>query len=190
MRNFMRRTVLALTINLMFAISVNAQTISGHVVGVSDGDTIKVLTGNHELTVVRLEGIDCPEKKQAFGKRAKEFTSSLVFDRDVMLDSRGHDRYGRTIAEVRLSDGTSVNYALVKNGLAWWYQKYSKDAKLAGLEQGARRQHLGLWSDASPEAPWDFRHHRRAVSSGNRYENTPYTVYSRIGHGTDQTLHD
>ncbi|HEY9789274.1 MAG TPA: thermonuclease family protein, partial [Candidatus Obscuribacterales bacterium] len=122
-----------------------------------DGDTIKVLAPDKHLLILRLQGIDCPEKKQAFGMRAKQFTSGLVFNNDVVVEPMGRDRYGRTIADVRLKDGTSVNYALVKNGYAWWYRKYSNDPRLANFEEQARKGHLGLWSAPRAEAPWDFR---------------------------------
>ena len=61
-----------------------AADFTGRVVGISDGDTISALhDGRAEK--IRLNGIDCPEKRQAFGQRAKEFTSKLVFGRDVTV---------------------------------------------------------------------------------------------------------
>jgi micrococcal nuclease len=154
----MNKFSLAVLLSLVLEGAANASTFTAHVVSVTDGDTIKVLTSENRLETIRLNGIDCPEKKQAFGVSAKEFTSRLVLGRDVVLDEHGHDRYGRIIGDVLLRDGTSVNYALVQNGYAWWYRKYSHDVQLARLEQQARQEHLGLWSDPQAEAPWDFRH--------------------------------
>src|SRR5256886_10073124 len=74
---------------------------TGKVVGVSDGDTISVMH-NGKAERIRLSGIDCPEKGQAFGQRAKQFTSALVFGKDVTVQVLGHDKYGRTIGEVTL----------------------------------------------------------------------------------------
>jgi len=51
---------------------------TGQVVGIVDGDTIDVLH-NGKTERVRLYGIDCPEKKQPYGKKAKWFTSDLAF---------------------------------------------------------------------------------------------------------------
>ena len=72
-----------------------------------------------------LNGIDCPEKGQAYGKRAKQAASELAFGKEVTLQTYGHDKYGRTIADVLLSDGTNVNHTLVKDGWCWWYRKYA-----------------------------------------------------------------
>jgi hypothetical protein len=58
-------------------------TVEGRVVGVSDGDTITVLDRGNVQHKIRLSGIDAPEKGQAFGERAKENLSKLVFDRYV-----------------------------------------------------------------------------------------------------------
>lgn len=85
--------------------------------GVSGGDTIRVLRDEHEIKI-RLHGIDCPESRQAFGTRAKQFTSELVFGKDVRIRVRDLDRYGRTVAEVLLDDGRSLNRELVRAGLA------------------------------------------------------------------------
>ena len=85
----------------------------GQVVSVLDGDTIEVLNGHHAERI-RLSGIDCPEKGQAYGKRAKQAASELVFGKEVTLQTHGYDKYKRTLADVLLPDGTNVNQALVK----------------------------------------------------------------------------
>lgn len=138
-----------------------AEEIYGKVVGVSDGDTITVLSNNTPYKI-RLSGIDCPEKSQAFGQQAKAFTSSLAFNQDVKIVSAGHDRYRRTIGEVFLSDGRNLNDLLLENGYAWWYQKYSHDEYRHELQDSARKSKLGLWNNLDSEAPWDYRkmHHR------------------------------
>jgi len=82
---------------------------------VLDGDTIEVLH-NNRAERIRLNGIDRPEKGQAYGKRAKQAASELVFGKQVTLQTHGLDKYGRTIADVLLPDGTNVNHELVKDG--------------------------------------------------------------------------
>ena len=94
---------------------VLAADFSGQVVSILDGDTLAVLH-NHHVERIRLSGIDCPEKGQAYGKRAKQAASELVFGKEVMLQTHGKDKYGRTLADVILADGTNVNQMLVKNG--------------------------------------------------------------------------
>src|SRR5437016_4275215 len=112
--------------SLLILPGVTFADFSGRVVGVSDGDTIKVMHDG-KAEKVRLHGIDCPEKGQAYGTRAKQVTSTLTFGKDVRVQTYGHDKYGRTVGEVILSDGRSLNYELVRVGLAWWYQKYAPD---------------------------------------------------------------
>ncbi len=104
------------------------------VVGVTDGDTITVLH-NGKGERIRLHGIDCPEKRQAFGNRAKQFTSNLVFAKTVTVQVLDRDRYGRTVGVVLLPDGRSLNHELVKAGLAWMYRRYTNDQSLSDLEE-------------------------------------------------------
>jgi endonuclease YncB( thermonuclease family) len=132
----------------------------GPVTDVLDGDTIEVLHNTHPERV-RLSGIACPEKGQAFGSRAKEAASALVFGRDVRLETDGQDKYGRTLADVRLRDGTNVNHELVKDGWCWWYRKYAPgDTTLQLLESDAREAKRGLWADPHPVPPWEWRKRR------------------------------
>ena len=111
---------------LCLARPATAADFNGQVVSVLDGDTIEVLHNTHPERV-RLSGIDCPEKGQAFGNRAKQATSALVFGRDVILKAHGQDKYGRTLADVILLDGTHVNHTLVKDGWCWWYRDIGRE---------------------------------------------------------------
>ncbi len=132
------------------------EQFNGQVVGVSDGDTISVMRDGREQRV-RLAEIDCPELHQAFGRRAKQFTSQQAFGRSVTVRVRDRDRYGRVVGEVILPDGRSLDRELVRNGLAWWYRAYSRDASIGRLEDQARAEHAGLWADAHPQPPWEWR---------------------------------
>ncbi|WP_246850346.1 thermonuclease family protein [Rufibacter roseolus] len=138
------------------------------VIGIKDGDTVELLKDGKSLTV-RLQGVDCPEKKQDFGTRARQFTSDLVFGKFVQLEVENVDRYGRTVGTIILPDGLSLNQELVRNGFAWHYTAYSKDQELARLETEARAEKRGLWAGPSPQAPWEYRQSRRGKSatSGN-----------------------
>lgn len=126
------------------------------VVAVSDGDTIKVILDGVE-TRVRLASIDAPERSQGYGQIAKEFTSSKCFGLTVTLRITDTDKYGRKVAFVTLPDGTTLNRELVRAGLAWHYKRYSTDASLDDLQAEAKAAGRGLWADANPVAPWDFR---------------------------------
>ena len=145
---------LVLTINLV-SILAHAEFV-GKVVGVIYGDSIRVM---HEgkAEQIRLLGIDCPEKRQPFGARAKEYTSELAFGQDVTVYGERRDRYGRLLAEVRLPDGRSLSQEILKAGLAWWFRKYSNDLRLGELERQARVAKNGLWVEPHPVPPWRWR---------------------------------
>lgn len=137
--------------------AVTISAYQGDVVGVVDGDIVEVLSNQHPERI-RLNGIDCPEKGQAFGKRAKQAASALVFGKNVRLQTHGKDRDGRTLADVFLHDGTNVNHTLVKDGWCWWNQKHApEDETLKRLEQDAREAKKGLWKEPHPVPPWLYR---------------------------------
>ena len=134
---------------------------SGQVVSVLDGDTIEVLHNQHPERI-RLSAVDCPEKGQAFGKRAKQAASALAFGKEVTVQTHGHDKYKRTIGEVILPDGMNLNQELVKQGWCWWYRQYApRDTVLERLESGAREARKGLWVDPQPVTPWEWRKSRK-----------------------------
>lgn len=146
---------------LLFSVAP-AFSFTGEVVSVLDGDTIEVLH-NGKAQRIRLIGIDCPEKGQAFGQRAKKATSDLAFGHTVTVRPIDKDRYGRTVATVVLQDGNILNHGLVKNGWCWWYRKYAPgDAVLEELENEARETRKGLWVDSDPVPPWEWRKVKRS----------------------------
>ncbi|RNI25655.1 thermonuclease family protein [Rufibacter latericius] len=157
------------------------------VIGIKDGDTVELLKDGKPLTV-RLQGVDCPEKNQDFGTRARQFTSDLVFGKYVELVVENVDRYGRTVGEIILPDGRNLNQELVKNGFAWHYTAYSKDQELARLEAEARAEKRGLWEGPSPQAPWEFRQSRRgkgaaSANTASTKTKTPKTKATAIAKG-------
>jgi endonuclease YncB( thermonuclease family) len=134
----------------------SAADFEGKVISVLDGDTIEVLH-DKKPERIRLYGIDCPEKGQPFGQKAKQATSALLFGKDVKIESHGTDKHRRTLGT--LFDGNlNVNQQLVKDGWCWWFSKYvPKDAVLKQLEQEAKDAKKGLWADSDPVPPWLYR---------------------------------
>lgn len=107
---------------------------------------------------IRLAGIDCPERMQPFSTKAKQATSTLSFGKEVTVEPDTKDRYGRTVALVRLPDGVQLNEELVRQGMCWWYRKYAPhDGRLRDLEDTARAEKRGLWIEGNPVPPWEFR---------------------------------
>jgi len=160
------RSVLA-TLLLALACNANAETITGRVVGVADGDTITVLDARKVQHKIRLAGIDAPEKKQPFGNRSKESLSQLAFGKTVDVETSKRDRYGRQIGKV-LVNGQDVNLLQVERGMAWFYRQYQReqspnDRRLyEAAEDAAKANKRGLWQDSAPVAPWEFRRPNRS----------------------------
>jgi len=153
------KSIICCVVMLWFAGSAFATDFQAKVIHIADGDTITVLNDINEQIKIRLNGIDCPEKAQAYGNKAKQFTKDLVQGQMVTIQAYDTDRYGRTIGDVILEDGRNVNQELVKAGLAWWYRKYAPgNTVLEKLETEAREAKEGLWNDPHPIPPWDFRH--------------------------------
>ncbi len=163
-QNLAAFTLVALA--LASAASAAASTLTGRVVGVSDGDTVTVLDASKRTHKVRLLGIDSPEKKQPFGERAKQSLSDLVFDKQVSVEGGKQDRYGRSLGKIML-DGQDINLEQIRRGMAWHYRQYARDqspqdrAAYAEAENAARSKRVGLWQDANPVPPWSFRREGR-----------------------------
>lgn len=137
------------------------KTFTGKVISVKDGDTFEVLYDG-ESERVRLAEIDCPEKAQPYGNTAKRYASDLCYGEIVTVKSGGkRDRYGRVVGTVITQDGVNVNEQLIKAGLAWHYKDYSNNKMLGILEEQAREEKVGLWSDKNPTAPWQYRKKKR-----------------------------
>lgn len=132
-------------------------TLTGKVVKVTDGDTVIIITDDNTQVKIRLHGVDCPERKQDFGNKARQFTSLSAFGKTVKVEVKDKDRYGRLVAIVKLPDGRILNEELLKNGLAWHYKHYDQSEKYTVLEHQAKRDKLGVWSMPNPIAPWEFR---------------------------------
>lgn len=147
---------------LLCASHASANTLSGKVVAVLDGDTITVLHENQQ-TRVRIAGIDAPEKRQAFGQRSKQSMSDCAFGKEVEIDWKKLDRYGRTIGKV-VADGVDCGLRQIELGMAWHYKAYAKEQSredreaYASAEEKAKSERRGLWSDTAPAPPWEFRH--------------------------------
>ena len=141
---------------------VNAKTIEGLVVGVADGDTITVLDQQKNTYKIRLQGIDAPEKKQAFGEKSKQSLHDLVHGKQVRIEYDKEDKYGRIVGKITLDDLDICLQQLVL-GMAWHYKKYQNEQSVADrvvyndAELKSKSFKLGLWADETPMPPWEFR---------------------------------
>lgn len=145
---------------LVLGLACPALGWKAHVKSVHDGDSINVRGPENQVVNIRLYGIDAPESKQPFGYQAKRRLSKLVARKAVQIEPQDTDRYGRTVALVRLDDGTLVNEVLVAEGFVWVYEQYCRldlCQNLRALEQRARQERRGLWAENDPQRPSDWR---------------------------------
>jgi len=146
---------------LMIAVVATLPALSwaevvARVVTVHEGDRLTIYHDGRSETI-HLKDIDCPELKQPFGKQAKRTTAAYVGNRDVVVRGLTRDKQGRLSAEVFLHDGRNVGRELLKEGLAWWNRSASSDASVEVLEELARAEGKGLWSDPHPVPPWKWK---------------------------------
>jgi endonuclease YncB( thermonuclease family) len=143
-------------------LACGAETLTGRVVHVADGDTITVLV-DRERVKVRLAEIDAPERGQPWGKRAQQALTEKIAGHVVQVETKFNDRYGRRVGHVRYS-GRDINRELVREGHAWVYLQWLHDETLLDDEAHARAARAGLWGLPEPErvAPWKWREATRA----------------------------
>ena len=158
---------IALFIILLITHSLSlGETLAGRVVRVTDGDTIVVLDSGNVQHKIRLTGIDAPERGQAYGTKSKEYLSESVAGKFVVVEYDKRDRYKRILGKVLLSD-QDMNLEQIKAGLAWHYKKYQNEqttadrVKYSDAEREARMEKHGLWHDANPVPPWEYRQAKR-----------------------------
>jgi endonuclease YncB( thermonuclease family) len=153
MKKILTLLFLLFSINFIFS----QHTFEGTVVGIKDGDTVVVLDSLNHQTILRLAEIDCPEKNQPFGNKAKQFTSDQIYRKKIKYVVTDIDRYGRSIAMIYYDNNKYLSAELIKSGLAWHYKRYSISKELANFENSARLQKVGLWYDKNPMEPWEWR---------------------------------
>lgn len=154
------------TLLMMIACTATAETLTGRVVAITDGDTVKLLTDSKVLHKIRLSGIDAPERNQAFGSKSKQALSDCAYDKIATVESYKKDRYGRVVGKV-IVNSADCNLRQIELGMAWHYKKYEGEqgledrSRYAQVEYQAQRNRRGLWSEKGAIAPWDFRKLRR-----------------------------
>ena len=160
--------ILFTTISLILLLSVDAfagRIIEGVVKSVYDGDTVMLATREQSRLKVRLYGIDAPETAkpntpgQPFGAVSRRTLMYKIMGRQVSAEIMDTDQYQRAVAVIRYS-GRDINREMVHEGMAWAYRHYLQGAyasEYIDSEESARSRHKGLWRDANPQPPWEFR---------------------------------
>jgi endonuclease YncB( thermonuclease family) len=155
-----------------------ARTIEGVVRAVYDGDTVLLATREESRLKVRLYGVDAPETPkpgspgQPFGTISKRTLMYKIMGRQVSAEIVDIDQYKRAVAVIRYA-GRDINREMVAEGMAWAYRQYLQGpyaSEYIGAESRARTRHAGLWRDANPQPPWEFRQEFKVGSrSGKRH---------------------
>ena len=167
----------------------SAQALKGEVLSIGDGDTIRVRQDGRAITV-RLACIDAPETAQSpWGQHARRYLQQrLSIGREVTLEVKTTDRYGRTVAEV-ISD-ININLVMVEDGQAFAYRRYLSGCnakEYLDAEYRASRHRYGVWQvEGGITRPWDFRRGRSAAvipdgttPGGRRYRCKEISSYAR-----------
>jgi micrococcal nuclease len=160
----MKKSVSLIIIFLFYSNSYSQTILTAKVIGIKDGDTVEVIDKQNNIVTLRLAEVDCPEKKQPFGTKAKQFTSDLVYLKTIKYIVTNKDRYGRYIAKIYF-ENKYLSAEIIKKGMGWQYKKYSTSKELAKFEQQARSKKIGLWIDPNPIYPSEWR---KAKKSRNR----------------------
>lgn len=160
-----------------------ADTIKGRVVGITDGDTVVVLTKEKRQVKIRLNCIDAPEKSQDFGQRAKQSLSDMIFGKDVEVVVHDTDKYGRTVGTIYLN-GVDINLEQVKRGMAWVYTHYCKDSAYYKAWDIAKKNKFGLWSQSNPIEPSKFRREKKSKAGSNDIDTSPKNTAENFKCGT------
>lgn len=152
----LRNVLCSLTVGfVLVAVRAEADTFEGAVVRIVDGDSLIVLYQRQQVRV-RLKEIDAPERKQRFGKQSQESLTALCANKAARVTWTEKDRNGRTLGRVWCA-GIDANAEQVRRGMAWVFDRYVKDRSLYPLQDSARAHRLGLWADAQPVPPWQWR---------------------------------
>jgi len=162
--------ILAFLLLLICETSV-AQTLTGRVVGITDGDTFRLLTSDSKELKIRVAEIDAPERGQPYRDRSRQALSGLIFKKYISVEVQVVDRYGRYVGRPFVEDN-DISAEMIRIGAAWVYRRYSKDDALFELERIARADKVGLWrlNEYERVAPWDWRNGERekTVESSSR----------------------
>lgn len=141
---------------LLLSTLIFADLTKAKVTYVIDGDTFHVLIDGKKEKI-RMFGIDAPESKQEWGLEAKESLNKLISNKEVLLDIKSKDMYGRLLATVFIGK-QNINLEMIATGNAWYYEYYDKNnTDSQNAMENAKKKKLGLWSKPNPKNPFEFR---------------------------------
>ena len=154
----MKNRITIILTSLLFCLCIQAETLTGKVVRIADGDTFTLLIDKKQHRI-RLHGIDAPETKggQPYSQRSKEYLSSIIAGNTGKVEVKDTDRYGRYVGIVSTDKIKDVNLEMIKAGMAWHYSYYDNTPSYELAQQQAKKGKKGLWQDPKPINPYEWR---------------------------------
>ncbi len=163
------RLILLLLVSASFNLAY-ADEFYAKVIAVMDGDTVMVLRDGKKIKV-RLAYIDAPESAQVFGKESRQALVDRVLKKQVRINSKAVDSYGRMIAEISI-DGQSVNEEQVREGMAWGDSNFYPNKHYVELNKQAKQSRRGLWAQsAQPISPQQWRKSHPSITNPSKAVN-------------------
>jgi endonuclease YncB( thermonuclease family) len=143
-------------LGIVLSFCAYAQKPENTVTRILDGDTVEIRGANNKTITVRLLGIDAPENGQPYGKNSAKALSNLIYKKQVTLRGKKNDKYGRRLSRLYIGD-LDISEAMIAQGAAWVYRKYTRDQLLYRAEAAAKQHKNGLWAKKKPVPPWEWR---------------------------------
>ena len=132
-----------------------AQTFTGKVMNIIDGNTFEIVDDYDEVTKFMLSEVDCPELGQELGDEARAFSEETILKKKVEVTVKGKDMWGNKLVVIKLKNGTLLHEELIEEGLAWASQKATSN--IAELQDRAKTDKRGIWAMTEPTPPWIYR---------------------------------
>lgn len=158
----MKRVFVLLLMTLLYcSLPVRANTLPARVVEVHDGKTITV-ENTGRLIKVTLKIADAPERNQPFGDAARQHLAGLILGRQVTVEYTGLGAGAMLIARV-FCDERDIGLQMIRDGAAWYDRRLENELSAAerlvysDSEQAARNERRGIWQEAAPVPPWEWR---------------------------------
>lgn len=176
----MLRHLLAIVL-LLQAGPILADSLAGRVIAILDGATLTVLDKARARHTIRLVAVDAPEARQPFAREARLHLSGLLSGKEITVEWRTRDRYGRIVGKVMVrapdcltwptcAQTLDAGLAQIEAGLAWWFRNDRREQSLTDqgryeyAEFDAQARRIGLWRDAAPVPPWEWRKGNRILA--------------------------
>ena len=179
----------ALLTVLYCALPVKANTLRAIVVEVSDGKTIWVENTGRRIKVV-LKAAESPEKDQPYADVARQHLAGFVLNHQVTVEYTGLGEGALLIARV-FCDDRDIGLQMIRDGVAWFDRSYESELGAqvqrvySDSEQAAQNEHRGIWQDAAPVPPWEWR--RARADSSNRRTDAAASAASKRAVAANET---